>query len=114
MNKVSVEECQKISIQLLKNVSIESSIIELNGQVINLTKTKCNFGGERVWFLCPACSKRVGTIYRRPLAELFLCRHCLNLTYDLRRYHRSRQESALKAINKLRYKVNSRYTRNSA
>jgi hypothetical protein len=114
MNRVSVEECQKISVQLLKSAFIDSSVIELNGQAIQLTTTKCKYGGERVWFLCPACRKRVGTIYRRPLAELFLCRHCLNLTYDLRRYHRSRQESAVKALSALRYKVNSRYTRNSA
>jgi len=103
MNRVSVEECQKISIQLLRNTFIASSVIELNGQTIQITTTKCNYGGERVWFLCPSCNKRVGTIYRRPLAGLFLCRHCLNLTYDLRKYHRSSQESVIKAIMRVRH-----------
>lgn len=102
MNRVSVEECQKLSILLLRNTFIGSVVIEVNEQVVRLTKTKCNYGGERVWFLCPACSKRVGTIYRRPLTDLFLCRHCLNLTYDLRKYHRSHLEASVRALNQIR------------
>ena len=103
MNRVSVEECQKLSVRSIDVASLISSPIEINGQLIELTWTKCNYGGEMVWFLCPACDKRVGTIYRLPITELFLCRHCLDLTYDLRKYHRSRQEVHIKAFNKLRH-----------
>lgn len=46
--------------------------------------TKCNFGGERPWFLCPNtnCRKRVAKLYKPPGEELFLCRHCYNLNYS--------------------------------
>src|SRR2546427_2601374 len=32
---------------------------------IFLDRTPCNYGGERVWFLCPArgCSRRVAVVY---------------------------------------------------
>lgn len=98
MKRLSVEECQKLSISHLNQTSLVSPMIEVNGQFIDLTRSQCNYGGDRVWFLCPACNQRIGTLYRRPLSELFLCRNCNNLTYQLRKYHRSPQESYIKAI----------------
>jgi hypothetical protein len=98
MNRFTVEDCQKLSILSLKDASNAKLSIEVNQQLIGLTTTKCNYGGERVWFLCPTCNKRVGTLYRKPLSDIFLCRHCLDLTYNLRKYHRSPQETVLKAI----------------
>lgn len=98
MNRLTVEDCQKLSVLSLKDASRAKSPIEVNQQLIELTSTKCNYGGERVWFLCPACNIRVGTLYRKPLSDVFLCRHCLDLTYNLRKYHRASQESVLKAI----------------
>jgi hypothetical protein len=49
-----------------------------------LDRTHCNFGGERVWFRCPArgCSRRVAVLY---LGSIFACRHCLDLAYDSQR-----------------------------
>lgn len=55
-------------------------------EMVVLTSTKCHFGGQRHWFTCPAirdgrmCGKRVGVLYLGH--KFFLCRHCLNLTYD--------------------------------
>ena len=51
---------------------------------ILLTTTPCNFGGVRYWFLCPNqnCRKRVGRLYFGQ--KLFLCRQCLNLSYESR------------------------------
>lgn len=55
---------------------------------IELTRTNCNFGGDRFWFICPGlsedkpCGKRVGVLYRPLHAEIFACRHCHNLTYQ--------------------------------
>src|SRR5262249_58550298 len=45
-----------------------------------LDSTRCNYGGERQWFICPAagCSRRVLVLYS---SSIFSCRHCLNLTY---------------------------------
>ena len=102
MNKLSVEDCQKLSVLSLDAPSQAQSPIEVNNQLIELTSTKCYYGGQRVWFLCPACSKRVGTLYRRPLSDMFLCRYCLDLTYNLRKYHRAPQEATIKAINRMR------------
>lgn len=48
-------------------------------QRIPFDRTPCNYGGERLWFLCPRCSRRVGLLYGENV--LFLCRHCYQLPY---------------------------------
>lgn len=48
-------------------------------QVISLDWTPCNYGGERTWFLCTHCNRRVAVLYG--VGKYFLCRHCYNLTY---------------------------------
>ena len=45
---------------------------------IQLTKTSCNYGHYRHWWLCPKCSKRVSVLY---CAGLYVCRHCINANY---------------------------------
>lgn len=49
-----------------------------------LDYTRCNYGGERAWFLCPArgCSRRVAVLYS---GSIFACRHCHQLAYDSQR-----------------------------
>jgi len=42
-------------------------------------RTPCHYGGERLWFKCPHCSKRVAVLYG--LDVRFLCRHCYQLPY---------------------------------
>lgn len=97
-----VEECNRLAISAIEDIDINDHQIEINTQIVGLTTTKCYFGGERVWFLCPACSRRIGVLYRPPLKPVFLCRHCHDLTYELRRYHRSGREQSLKALRTLR------------
>ena len=46
---------------------------------IDLVPTKCHYGGQRQWFRCPACSKRVGILYEHE--DHFKCRTCLGLCY---------------------------------
>ncbi|AKH19901.1 hypothetical protein [Sedimenticola thiotaurini] len=48
---------------------------------IGLTWTKCNIGGKRPWFLCPAqgCNRRAAILYLG--SNIFACRHCYNLSY---------------------------------
>lgn len=54
---------------------------------VELTATPCNYGGVRLWFVCPlyiagrACRRRVGRLYLPPGGRYFGCRHCYNLTY---------------------------------
>ncbi len=45
---------------------------------IQLTKTSCNYGNFRYWWLCPKCSKRVSVLY---CASLYVCRHCIGANY---------------------------------
>jgi hypothetical protein len=55
---------------------------------IELTKTYCNYGGHRFWFICPglfnkACGRRIGVLYKPLQVEDFACRHwlILNLSF---------------------------------
>lgn len=43
-------------------------------------RTPCNYGGERLWFLCPHCNRRVGILVGEGVR--FLCRHCYGLPYS--------------------------------
>lgn len=47
---------------------------------VRLERTSCNYGGERVWFCCPAmgCGRRVAILYG---GTIFACRHCYRLAY---------------------------------
>ena len=49
---------------------------------VSLTWTECNYGGERPWFLCPRCLRRVAILYGGPK---FVCRHCRELAYPVQR-----------------------------
>ena len=45
---------------------------------IQVSKTPCNYGGYRHWFLCPSCSKRTSVLY---FAATYVCRHCIGCNY---------------------------------
>lgn len=45
---------------------------------IQLIKTSCNFGGERTWFCCPSCSKKVLVLFG---GKYFRCRQCKGVVY---------------------------------
>ncbi|WP_374338966.1 hypothetical protein [Leeia sp.] len=51
---------------------------------VYLEWTPCNFGGRRVWFLCPArgCGRRVAILFGGPI---FACRRCHKLAYQCQR-----------------------------
>ena len=48
-------------------------------QSISFDRTTCNYGGYRIWFLCPRCRKRVAVLYGA--GKYFFCRHCHDLAY---------------------------------
>jgi len=48
-------------------------------QPISISRTPCNYGGTRPWFLCPHCCRRVSKLYAA--GKYFLCRHCYSLAY---------------------------------
>src|SRR2546422_8746117 len=49
-----------------------------------LDRTRCNYGGERVWFLCPArgCSRRVAVVYG---GSVFFCSALHQIAFAKRR-----------------------------
>lgn len=47
-------------------------------QRIAIARTPCNYGGERTWFVCPYCRKRVALLY---LSRQVACRKCFRMTY---------------------------------
>lgn len=40
--------------------------------------TPCNYGGQRPWWGCPGCTRRVAILYA---GRQYACRHCHDLTY---------------------------------
>ena len=62
-------------------------------QQVYLDWSVCNLGGQRPWFRCPACSRRVALLYG---AGEFACRHCLNLAYASQR-----EKSHVRALRKV-------------
>jgi hypothetical protein len=56
---------------------------------ILFARTKGGPGWERIWFLCPGCTKRVAILYLKKY--YFRCRHCLGLVYQSQKISRSQR-----------------------
>lgn len=62
---------------------------EIN-QKYPITKTHCNYGSDRYWFICSVynggvyCGRRVAKLYLGAGSHYFACRHCYDLTYSSR------------------------------
>lgn len=69
-------------------------------EFICFDRTSCNYGGERLWFLCPCCNRRVALLclYR----ARFLCRHCHKLPYS------TQQESQMDRVISSKHKLGAR------
>ena len=50
------------------------------GQVIDIIRTPCNYGGFRHWFVCPGGCKAM-KLYLPPKTEHFACRRCYDLSW---------------------------------
>lgn len=48
-------------------------------QAIHMDRTACTYGGNRLWWRCPSCGKRVAVLYSP--GKHYACRHCWQLTY---------------------------------
>ena len=44
--------------------------------------TPCNYGGQRPWFKCPRCWRRVAVLFF--IGQSLVCRQCAELTYSSR------------------------------
>lgn len=73
-------------------------------QSIRFTWSRCNFGGERIWFLCPFCSRRCAVVYT--YGKYFACRICGNLAYQTQ--NESYEDRLFSKANKLRKKIGAK------
>ncbi len=85
LQKIHIDELVRRAKKVLKQRLVEAQIESL-GIAVRLTISKTRFSGERLWFVCPVCAKRVGTLYRHGLKEIVGCRNCLEVKYRKQRY----------------------------
>ncbi|MCL4353433.1 hypothetical protein M1615_03145 [Patescibacteria group bacterium] len=83
--KLSVDELTRLANKEFKKLFLTANT-DVLGVQIKLTTSKTKFDGERFWFICPRCSRRVGVIYRHIVNSLIGCRKCLNLKYRKQRF----------------------------
>ena len=60
-------------------IELPDHIQNLHDGIINILRTKCNYGGERFWLQCPDCLEKRETLYLEK--GNFSCRNCLRATY---------------------------------
>ncbi len=84
----SLSDYQKLPIKQCKDsLNTNSQALSISYQYhgkayaydLAVTRTSCHYGGQRYWWLCPKCKKRVGVLY---LAGIFVCRHCIGANYQ--------------------------------
>lgn len=92
-NYFVAENCRKIKIDELVSEAlkeVKKSLIEAQVQALGVdvafTTSKTKFNGERIWFICPNCKRRAGTLYEYPLIRKIGCRVCLNLVYKKQKF----------------------------
>jgi hypothetical protein len=64
---------------------------------IAITWTPCHYGGERGWWVCPQCGKRVAIVY---MCRVWACRQCLGLAYQIDRT--AKADKPFKRVNAVR------------
>lgn len=75
------------SLRLVYSMAVSGDRWEQISYDIQLSTTRCHFGGIRWWFRCPAlkgdgiCNRRSAKLYLPPGGRYFACRLCYNLTY---------------------------------
>ena len=63
---------------------VERLLVSLGGvtfTALPLTRTRCNYGGDRPWFVCCVCGRRAGKLYILIHDGMVSCRRCARLGY---------------------------------
>jgi hypothetical protein len=88
-----VDQCKKVSVdKLTRKANIMNKINFINSEIVSfghkvgLTTSRTRFNGQRLWFVCPICNKRIINLYKHPFQNLVGCRICLKLKYRNQRY----------------------------
>src|SRR5208337_640430 len=70
--------------------------------LVEVTATRCRFGGRRFWLRCPLqpngvpCKRLVLRLYLPPGGHMFGCRTCYDLTYRICQEHDRRIDPFVK------------------
>lgn len=83
--KISVDDLVREAKRKLKLELVQSQV-ETLGIPVKFTTSKTRFNGERLWFVCPFCERRIHTLYQHPLQRVVGCRGCLGLVYNKQRF----------------------------
>jgi hypothetical protein len=93
-----------VTVRLYFSPQLRTAGVSLpNDTSLWLLPTQPTYGGERWWFVCPACGRRRGAVYLVPLGYYrqhgmpWACRGCQGLVYSSQR-----QGSGDRALRKLR------------
>lgn len=68
-------------IMVFVEADLNQRYCKLNGKLMKLTTTPCNYGSIRYWFTCPVCGGRCRVIYWQGQYDYWACRKCLKLVY---------------------------------
>lgn len=68
----------KETVSVIVEISLARQRCKLNGHLVELTTTSCNYGNVRYWFTCPLCGSRCRLLY---WSNYWACRKCQNLVY---------------------------------
>jgi hypothetical protein len=83
--RVSIKEITSYYSKAWKQNLLDSPVT-IGGSDIRLTASVTRWGGIRLWFSCPLCKKRRGTLFAQPATNKMGCRACLGLKYRTQRY----------------------------
>jgi hypothetical protein len=103
----SKDESGKVHIRVnAQQMSMRHNYTGYGGQrhpicvIIKFDWTSCHFGGQRLWFLCPKCGRRVGILYS---GKHYYCRICRNLAYPSE--NEPKPNRMLRKANKIRNRL---------
>ena len=75
---ISVNVYPQCAASLVYTVTDDAGAHNINDR-LSLIYKPCNFGGERPWFQCPRCTRKVAMLYLR--GGRFACRRCQRVSY---------------------------------
>lgn len=83
--KIDIDNIIKNYHQIAKSEFIRSKV-SIRDLTIKLSISKTRFNGQRYWFSCPNCHRRIRIIYIDPINKKIGCIKCLKIKYYKSRY----------------------------
>lgn len=94
------------SVELIYNVKSDGEDSKHIEDCIDIEWTNCHYGGQRPWWVCPDCGRRVAVLYG---GEYFRCRKCYALAYACQ--SETQHDRLLRKTHKFKHKLGEHLTR---